>query len=219
VFVHKHLLHERSSYLKECIDEGEKENGFDDPDDRGPLVVKLDRTSHTACIKLACWVYGQPIYESTYDFDQDLEDLVGIHDISFKADDDSSKWDMECIHACLEGIEQILGQKGAHLRDPIRSIETVFMQLDGHPGRSKILKLLVHGVCADDGRTEDWLDEYRRHIDHDLEFIEQVCLEFAGKSCGQSDPDTPIPSTVEDYQPVIEAPTAKRDRVSASSKN
>jgi hypothetical protein len=98
VFVHKHLLHERSPYLKECIDEGEKEDDSDDPDDRGPLVVKLDRNSHTACIKLACWVYGQPIHESTYDFDQDLEDLVGIHAISFKTEDDSSKWDMECIH-------------------------------------------------------------------------------------------------------------------------
>jgi hypothetical protein len=121
-----------------------------------------------------------------------LDVLAAIHDFSFDARRHTAMWDIECVNACLEAIKQVLSQTMETLHDPISCIESVLMEHGDLPGRGIILKHLVHSECADDGRTKRWLDEYCEEENHDAGFVQQVCLEFAGKACGQSDLHTPI---------------------------
>jgi hypothetical protein len=174
VFIHKHLLYERSKNLRTWVDEA--------PAERDRIVIQSD-LKFTAFKRFAGWGYGQPmlvpneisalyceeVLEDLADIhcERVLEDRADMHDLCLDPNEGSRAWDTECVHACLDGIEQILAQTAEVPSDPIRRIQSVLKERDEHPGRSKFLKHLVYGVCANDGRTKEWLDEYRRNLDCD----------------------------------------------------
>jgi hypothetical protein len=190
VFVHKHLLRERSTNLKSVVDNAE-DGGSDQL-----FIQPMIRVS--AYKRSARWLYGQPMWNpddpSPVGCDTVLQDLAAIHDLDLNLNEHSSTWDIECMLACLEAIKQVLSQTTEALYDPISCIESVLRKHDDLPGRTIIMKHLVHGACANDGGTKKWLDEYSYEGGRDAEFFQQVCLGFVGKACGQSDPHTQVTS-------------------------
>jgi hypothetical protein len=197
VFVHKDLLRERSKSFRALIDD--KEPVDTEPVDNSDLV--MGRKNHPvieiqiqarAFKRFARWVYGQPLWVPTQRvvFSQDtvLDDLAAIHDLCWSENGDSTTWDTECIATCLEAITKVLSQTTEVLYDPISCLKGVLQQHDDLPGRSVILKHLVYSERANDGRTKKWLDQYCEEVRHDTGFVQQVCLEFAGKACGELPP-------------------------------
>jgi hypothetical protein len=194
IFVHKHLLSERSTFFKDLIDKKEIEDynnppKDDDEDDDGydnrHLVVELVDTGQRACIKLVRWVYGQPMLDPDKPLEWDLRDLAEIYHISCVEDEDSSTWDTEYMEARFDAMKEVLTQSGREVDNPIRMIDDVLRDTN-RPGSAIMLKQLVYGACATDGRTKAWLDEYYEDKDHEAEIVELICLEFAKKASGQS---------------------------------
>lgn len=176
VFVHKHLLYERSTYFKALIDNTKVRLD-------GHFVVRLANISYAACAKLARWVYGQRMWDPGHFHDSDLKVVTEIYDISCYDEEDDSTWDTECMETCLEAMKQMLSQKRKTLNNPIMMLERVLQRDDDRPGSAVILEQLVYGACAADGRTKTWLDEYCKYDKREAEVIELICLELAKKAC------------------------------------
>jgi hypothetical protein len=195
IFVHKHLLSERSTFFKDLIDKKEIEsynkvpNEDDDVDDDGydnrHLVVELVDTGQRACIKLVRWLYGQPMLDPNKPHRWDLSDVAEIYHISCIENEASSTWDTECMEACFDAMKQLLTQTERELKNPIEMIDGVLKDTR-RPGSAVMLRQLAYGACAADGRTKTWLDEYCDYDDRESEIIELICLEFAKKVSGQS---------------------------------
>jgi hypothetical protein len=179
VFVHKHLLCDRSAYLKTCIRTGREVH-------EGRPIVRLN-ISNGACDKLVQWVYGKPMLAEEFDGEGDPElwELVEIHDISLGGDDDSSKWDTECIAACLEASKELL-DRGQSLENPLQTLQSVLQKRDNHSGRDTILAQLVLDGCNFDGGTLWWLRNYwegakEGQYGADAELMAEIGMEFAEK--------------------------------------
>jgi hypothetical protein len=125
VFIHGHLLRERSEAFGKLID---RKAG-----DKGHLVIGLEIRARPF-ERFARWIYGQPMWvpNDCVDFDEGegtiLDDLVAIHDFSFDARKNSGTWDIECMNASLEAIKQFLSQTTETLHDPISCIESVLKE-------------------------------------------------------------------------------------------
>jgi hypothetical protein len=200
VFVHKHLLYERSRYFKDLIDKKEiedynktpKDDDEDDNEyDNHHLVVELLGLGHRACIKLRRWIYGQPMLDPQKPDKWDLRDLAEIHHISCIEGEDSSSRDTECMEACFDAMRAILS--GREVDNPIKMIEGVLEDTD-RPRSAVMLKQLVYSTYAADGRTKTWLDEYYEDKDDEAEIVELIYLKFAKKASGQSDCDAFVES-------------------------
>jgi archaellum biogenesis ATPase FlaH len=61
---------------------------------------------------------------------------------------------------CLGALKQILAQKSKTLHNPIKKLEIVLLKHDDYSGKAVVLRQLVYGECASDGRTMAWLDQY-----------------------------------------------------------
>lgn len=53
-----------------------------------------------------------------------------------------------------------LAQTKEVLHDPIGKIEFLLVREDESPGKAVVLRELVYGECATDGRTKLWLEQF-----------------------------------------------------------
>jgi len=113
-----------------------------------------------------------------------LGSVIEIYNLACVAEDVSGTRDHELVDACLHALNDILTQNTKTLRDPIRSLERVLLRDDKYPGRAAILKQLVYGECATDGRTKAWLDQYCTSGPscYNAEVVTMICMEFAKKA-------------------------------------
>jgi hypothetical protein len=153
----------------------------------GNRIVKLPNLDHLACKMLAQWLYGQPLRENNDDTNYDLVYLSELYDLACDADEESGNQDNGLVEACLDAIKQCLTQKTNTLSDPIEDLEHILVRDDQSPGKAVILRQLVYGACATDGRTQARLEQYcASGHDHMEDVVTMVCLEFAKKACEQS---------------------------------
>lgn len=94
-----------------------------------------------------------------------------------------STWNIDCIDAVVDSVEQILVQKSRALVDPLRILENVIiLPFDDSQGYLIIIRQLVHGECAKDGRTKSWVKLYCDAKDTDKNFLEALCVNFTNKA-------------------------------------
>jgi hypothetical protein len=173
-------LAERSSYFETLISKGKVR-------EHGRLAVELPDLSHTALEMLARWLYGQPLCVNKDDPEDDLDRLAELHKLACTAEEESGVRDSQLFDACINAIEQCLVQKSKELNDPIELLKNVLLANDKFPGKDAILRQLVYGECATDGRTMAWLEEFcDPNYNYDTEIVKMICLELAAKACAQS---------------------------------
>jgi len=181
VMLHQNLLCDRSPYFRKLVENAKIGN-------QSHLTLGLSHVSQTACSKFARWLYGQPLCLNNLYPDRDLRDLAEIYHLNCVAEAESGTRDNECVDACLHAMKHILAQKSNfnELDNPIELLEKVFLADDKYPGRAFISNHLVHGECATDGRTMEWINDYCLDKSHKAEVVQFICREFAKKACGQS---------------------------------
>lgn len=82
-------------------------------------------------------------------------------------------------------------QKSEALVDPLRVLGDVIVKtFDGSPGHLMIIRQLVHGECAKDGRAKSWLKLYCDGKDTDKIFLEALCMGFANKAAEEDDAES-----------------------------
>jgi len=179
VYVHKHLLCERSIWLEDDV---ESDNSSWGSVYHASLSVPL---GHRARVLWSRWLYGQPMWaqKNCSDPDQDLEALAEIYTLCSDSDDKDE--DLAGMNAALDGIREIL-VNDSHV--PINPLATLLGHLeDGTMGWTMLLELLVYGRCATEGRTREWLNEASDELEED--FVLAVSLEFAEKTTLDNPPD------------------------------
>lgn len=180
IFVHQSLLEERSLYFSSLIRDGQVLN-------HGHLAIFLHSLSHATCVMLARWLYGQPLRATNDNPEDDLEALELLYDFACDMAEESEMRYCELVNACLDAIKYYLTQKAKTLDDPIENLEAVLVKNERFPGKAVILRQLVYGECATDGRTKIWLEQYCAHGHEDAADIAKlICMEFAKKACEQS---------------------------------
>ena len=178
-FVHHSLLYMHSSYFRTLIDKN-----------RTPLhghrCIKLDLYKDS-CEMLSRWLYGQPLRKIHDCPEGDLTYLADLYDLPCDAGEDSGNQDNGLLAACIDAIKQCLTEKDKTLYDPIQNLESLLVRRDKYPGKAVVLRELVYGECATDGRTKSWLEQYCAYGHEDAEEIAKlICMEFAKKACEQS---------------------------------
>ena len=181
--MHRNLLDEYSPYFKNLIKQSESRSRHYDQ-----LSIELEM-SQNACEMLARWLYGHPLCVNNSNADKNLEPLAQLYDLACDANEEGSTQGTELVDACLDGIKQCLAQTSDEVYNPIEVLESLLVKGDKYPGRAVILRELVYGECATDGRTKLWLDQFcgpERGHEYRTEIAEMVCMEFAKKACEQS---------------------------------
>lgn len=154
------------------------------------ITIHID-VGYRACILLARFLYGKPMW-SLDDVEHAKDDLKSLVEIYQKTLHWSFyTWNTDCIDACVDAIEQILVQESEALVDPLRVLEDVIITtLDDSPGHLMIIRQLVHGECAKDGRAKSWLKLYCDGKDTDKVFLEAFCMEFANKAAKEDNAES-----------------------------
>lgn len=179
--MHQDLLCDLLSLFKTLIEIGEVRKD-------GHRAVDIPDLCHAACKMLARWLYGQPLFEANSEPDHDLSCLAELCELVCDVGEESSSRAKELTGTCVEAIRKCLAQTNNALRDPIDSLSLLLARYGEHTGKAVILRELVYGECATDGRTKLWLEQFcapgRNHA-YRKEIVEMVCLEFAKKACEQ----------------------------------
>lgn len=174
MYVHKHLLCERSIWLEDEVE-------YDDTSCSSVYHASLSvPLGHGARVLWSRWLYGQPMWmqKDCSDPDKDLEALAEIYTLCSDSDDKGE--DLAGMNAALDGIRDVL-VNDAHV--PVNPLSTLLEPLkDGTIGRTMLLELLVCGRCATEGRTKAWLNRASHELEEDEDFVLAVSLEFAEKA-------------------------------------
>lgn len=166
--VHKHLIYGRA-YVTGKIWTAESEEEFQRPttqDSEGRdstnyrIVVGLEH--HRALILYARWIYGRPMWDSADCTNPkgDLECLTDIYDLC-AGDHNGAGRDHEAINACLDAIREMLicdFSPAKPLNNPLGNLLPSLPPASS--GRNMVVDPLAFGVCADEGCTETWHDNW-----------------------------------------------------------
>lgn len=134
------------------------ENGTTKKD--GHRAIDLSDLGHNSCKMLARWLYGQPLCEDDDEPNDDLPYLAELYGFVCDAEEETDTRTKELADSCVDAIRKCLAQTKEVLHDPIGKIEFLLVREDESPGKAVVLRELVYGECATDGRTELWLEHF-----------------------------------------------------------
>jgi hypothetical protein len=211
VFVHRHLLNGRAlDRGRMCRTTLADETTDKSGDQINVLTINVNLDSLRAIEMWSRWLYGQPMWseDDCTDVDGDLLCLADILYLCGGHADGEGK-DYEGLNACMDAIRDLLLNE-THVSDSPTNI--LSDEARGSEIMVKMLaELLVHGKCANDGRTKKWLEQNKGGSQS---LFEAVSNEFANKAMGKASPNLMAHCAYHTHLPGSECELVSRGRVS-----
>lgn len=180
VFVHEHLVRERSDVLGQMIDNSDVRS------EDGKIIIEIS-AYHSVVGHWVKWLYGQPMFTHHFNSnDEVLQDFVDMYCLAHKHDD------FTCANVCLDAIRDLFFEEDTGLQEPIDKLKPM-LELDAGSDKAlgMIVDVLVYGPCSGSGKTKEWLkvlEDYYPLRDWSL-FWQRVGSAFAAKVAAQASED------------------------------